>query len=99
LKNLNDVPSINLDNTLGLHKSDPVHRCSISLENESFLKRFKCSIMHPLKLFYMMYPFTKQLNSLREQANVKPIAMGNFPKISLHLVDTFFGFEVIIIIY
>ncbi|PKK59327.1 UDP-Glycosyltransferase/glycogen phosphorylase [Rhizophagus irregularis] len=61
----------------GLHKSDPMFQCNISLENESFLERFKCII----------------LNNFREQVNVKPIVMGQSPKVSLHLVDTFFGFE------
>ncbi|GBC09748.1 hypothetical protein RclHR1_09090006 [Rhizophagus clarus] len=77
----------------GLHKSDPMFRCNISLENESFLERFKCIIIFPLKLAYMMSPLLTQLNNVREQANVKPIALGNTPKISLHLIDTFFGFE------
>jgi hypothetical protein len=46
----------------------------------------------------MLYPFIKNLNNFREQVNAKPIYMGNSQKLSLHLVDTFFGFEVIILI-
>ncbi|CAB5369489.1 unnamed protein product [Rhizophagus irregularis] len=79
--------------TLGPQKTGPNSPCNVSLENESFLERFKCIIVNPFNIDYMMYPFIKKLNNFREQVNAKPIYMGNSQKLSLHLVDTFFGFE------
>ncbi|CAB4430087.1 unnamed protein product [Rhizophagus irregularis] len=79
--------------TLGPQKSGPNSLCNVSLENESFLERFKCIIVDPFKISYMLYPFIKSLNNFREQVNAKPLYMGNSQKLSLHLVDTFFGFE------
>src|SRR5581483_9647167 len=44
---LNNVPSIfiYLAAPYETHKSDPMFNCNISLENESFFKRFKCVII------------------------------------------------------
>ena len=78
------------------YKSDPILSCNISLENESFLERFKCIVMYPLHMYYTYYPFISQLNNLRKKFNPEP--RGNLPKVSLSLIDNFFGFEVIIII-
>jgi hypothetical protein len=77
------------------YKSDPMFGCNISLEHESFLERFKCIILRPLQMFYVSYPFLNQLNNLKKMVNVEP-RTTNLPKASLSLVDTFFGFEVII---
>ncbi|RIA90054.1 Glycosyltransferase Family 1 protein [Glomus cerebriforme] len=77
------------------HKSDPLFHCSISLENESFLERFRCMIIQPIKMSFIFYPLANQLNNVRKQVNIKPdqLSFGNIPKVTLALVDTFFGFE------
>ncbi|GBC09749.1 hypothetical protein RclHR1_09090007 [Rhizophagus clarus] len=77
------------------YKSDPLFGCNISLENESFLKRFKCIVMRPIQLLYTSYPFISQLNNIRKKVNVEPgrIALGNSPKVPFYLVDGFFGFD------
>ncbi|CAB4494000.1 unnamed protein product [Rhizophagus irregularis] len=41
---------------------------------------------------YTMAPLARQLNDARKQMNIKPVS-GKMPKVSLALVDTFFGFE------
>jgi hypothetical protein len=69
--------------------------CNISLENESFFERFRCALIQPLQVAYTLGPFERQLDDARSQMN-KKIASEKAPKkVSLALVDTFFGFEVI----
>ena len=82
------------------HKSDPMFHCKVSLENESFLERFKCTLIQPIRMLYFLYPYTNRLNEIRKQINVEPIFMSakRLSKTSLFLADTFFGFEVIIMI-
>ncbi|RGB39520.1 Glycosyltransferase Family 1 protein [Rhizophagus diaphanus] len=36
------------------YKSDPMIHCNISLENESFLERFKCTIIRPLHIISLL---------------------------------------------
>ena len=81
------------------YKSDPMFHCKVSLENESFLERFKCTLIQPFRMLYLIYPYANQLNEIRKQINVEPIFMSakRLSKTSLFLADTFFGFEVIII--
>ncbi|PKC00023.1 hypothetical protein RhiirA5_365961, partial [Rhizophagus irregularis] len=49
------------------YKSDPMFGCNISLENESFFERFRCTLIQPLQITYAYRPFTRQLNDIREQ--------------------------------
>ncbi|PKY40268.1 UDP-Glycosyltransferase/glycogen phosphorylase [Rhizophagus irregularis] len=76
------------------YKSDPLYGCNISLENEPFLKRFKCIAMHPFQVYFAAHSFIDQLNDIRKKINVEPglIALGNSPRIPFYLVDGFFGF-------
>ncbi|GBB97468.1 hypothetical protein RclHR1_00030025 [Rhizophagus clarus] len=76
------------------YKSDPIFGCKISLENESILERFRCSFVQILRYIYSISDMTKELNDIRKQMNVEPdqMALGS-SKVSLTLVDTFFGFE------
>ncbi|CAB5321891.1 unnamed protein product [Rhizophagus irregularis] len=74
------------------YKNDPMFGCNISLENESFFERFRCALIQPLQIAYTMAPLARQLNDARKQMNIKPVS-GKMPKVSLALVDTFFGFE------
>ncbi|CAG8718487.1 11053_t:CDS:2, partial [Rhizophagus irregularis] len=71
------------------YKSDPVFGCNISLENEPFFERFRCALVQPLQIAYAYRPFTRQLNDIRDQMNIKSVS----GKVSLALIDTFFGFE------
>ncbi|PKK76060.1 UDP-Glycosyltransferase/glycogen phosphorylase [Rhizophagus irregularis] len=71
------------------YKSDPVFGCNISLENEPFFERFRCALIQPLQIAYAYRPFTRQLNDIRDQMNIKSVS----GKVSLALIDTFFGFE------
>ncbi|CAB4431838.1 unnamed protein product [Rhizophagus irregularis] len=71
------------------YKSDPVFGCNISLENESFFERFRCALIQPLQIAYAYRTFTRQLNDIRDQMNIKSVS----GKVSLALIDTFFGFE------
>ncbi|GBB83427.1 hypothetical protein RclHR1_10150004 [Rhizophagus clarus] len=75
------------------YKSDPFFGCNaISLENESFFERFKCSLIRPLEKAYVYWSPGRQLNNIRNQMNIKA-ASENLSKLSLALIDTFFGFE------
>ncbi|RGB39393.1 Glycosyltransferase Family 1 protein [Rhizophagus diaphanus] len=74
------------------YKSDPMFGCNISLENESFFERFRCTLIQPLKIAYAYEPFVRQLNDIRDQMNIKTVS-EIVPKVSLALIDTFFGFE------
>ena len=81
------------------HKSDPMFHCKVSLENESFLERFKCTLIQPIRMLYLMvYHYVNQLSEIRKQINVEHVFMSanRLSKTSLYLADTFFGFEVII---
>ncbi|CAB4493998.1 unnamed protein product [Rhizophagus irregularis] len=73
------------------YKDDPVYGCNTSLENESFFERFRCALIQPLQVASKLGPFAHQLNDIRKQMNIEP--SGKIPKVSLSLVDTFFGFE------
>ncbi|GBC19296.2 glycosyltransferase family 1 protein [Rhizophagus irregularis DAOM 181602=DAOM 197198] len=74
------------------YKSDPIFGCNISLENESFFERFRCTLIQPLEIAYAYKPFVRQLNDIRDQMNIKSVS-EIVPKVSLALIDTFFGFE------
>ncbi|CAB5185782.1 uncharacterized protein OCT59_005835 [Rhizophagus irregularis] len=74
------------------YKSDPMFGCNISLENESFFERFRCTLIQPLQITYAYRPFTRQLNDIREQMNIKSVS-GKVPKVTLALINIFFGFE------
>ena len=80
------------------YKSDPLFHCSVSLENESFLERFICTVLRPIHWTFLKTSMVNQLNDLRKQINVdpSPIIFERLSRTSLVLVDTFFGFEVII---
>ena len=78
------------------YKSDPLFGCNISLENESFLERFRCTILQPLHIAFTLGHHANKLNDLREKMNVKSRS-GKVPKTDLALIDTFFGFEVILL--
>ncbi|RIA90049.1 Glycosyltransferase Family 1 protein [Glomus cerebriforme] len=77
------------------YKSDPILHCNTSLENASFFERFRCTIIQPIKMVFTMYPFANQLNNMRKQFNVESssVGTGDLRRISLYLLDTFFGFE------
>ncbi|PKK60367.1 hypothetical protein RhiirC2_761879, partial [Rhizophagus irregularis] len=74
------------------YNSDPMYGCNISLENESIFERFRCALIQPLKIAYAYGPFMRKLNDIRDQMNIKSVS-GTVPKVSLALIDTFFGFE------
>ncbi|CAB5322183.1 unnamed protein product [Rhizophagus irregularis] len=74
------------------YKSDPLMGCNISLENESFFERFRCTLIQPLQIAYVFGPFARRLSDIRDQMNIKSVS-GKVPKVSLALIDTFFGFE------
>jgi hypothetical protein len=78
------------------YKSDPFYNCNISSENESILERFRC-LFQFFRYIYSLRVLTDELNDIRKQLNVKTgsIIIRSL-KASLVLVDTFFGFEVII---
>ena len=80
------------------YKSDPAFRCGISLENESFLERIKCTFMLPIRMLYLVYPLTNQLKDIRKQLDIEPVLMSlrRLSKTSIIFVDAFFGLEVII---
>lgn len=80
------------------YKSDPMFGCNISLEDASILERFRCNFIEPLLFIYSFNSIMNQMNDVRKQMNVEPgnISFGRGAKSSLILVDTFFGFEVII---
>lgn len=82
-----------------MHKSDPTLRCHVSLENGSFFERFRCIIIEPIRMLYVTNPFINRLNDVRKQINVESVftSAGRLLRTSLVLVDTFFGFEVIMI--
>jgi hypothetical protein len=75
-----------------------MYHCKISLEDETFLERFRCTVIQPIRVLYLVYPFLSQLNDVRKQVNADPVfmSMRRLSKVSLILADTFFGFEVII---
>ncbi|RIA90055.1 Glycosyltransferase Family 1 protein [Glomus cerebriforme] len=77
------------------YKSDPIFRCNISMENESFLERFRCTVIQPLRMVNYIYPFITGLNDIRKQIDVEPVFLSvrRLTQTSLILVDTFFGFE------
>ncbi|UZO13367.1 uncharacterized protein OCT59_004867 [Rhizophagus irregularis] len=74
------------------YNSDPMYGCNISLENESIFERFRCALIQPLKIAYAYGPLMCKLNDIRDQMNIKSVS-GTVPKVSLALIDTFFGFE------
>ncbi|GBB83424.1 hypothetical protein RclHR1_10150001 [Rhizophagus clarus] len=74
------------------YKSDPLYGCDVSLENKSFFERFRCTIIQPLQIAYELGPLGRQLNNIRKQMNIKTVS-GKVPKVSLALIDTYFGFE------
>ena len=76
------------------YKSDPLFGCDISLENESFLERFRCILIQPLQIAYHLNSVINKLNNIRKQMNVETVSR-QIPKVNLALIDTFFGFEVI----
>ncbi|CAG8750990.1 14736_t:CDS:2, partial [Funneliformis mosseae] len=71
------------------YKSDPIFGCNVSLENASFLERFRCTIISPLQ---MIYHFS-QLNVKEKLKGNSFMAKDRLPKASLLLADTYFGFE------
>ncbi|UZO18462.1 uncharacterized protein OCT59_009775 [Rhizophagus irregularis] len=77
------------------YKSDPIYNCNISLENESFMERFKCTVIQPLRMLSIMYPILNQLNDLRNQLGAEPVFVSSkrLAQSSLIFIDTFFGFE------
>ncbi|CAG8744121.1 7348_t:CDS:2, partial [Funneliformis mosseae] len=68
------------------YKSDPIFGCNVSLENASFLERFRCTIISPLQTIY-------QLNVKEKLKGYSFMAKDRLPKASLLLVNTYFGFE------
>ncbi|KAF0509355.1 UDP-Glycosyltransferase/glycogen phosphorylase [Gigaspora margarita] len=76
------------------YKSDPLHGCHVTMENESFYDRFKCAIISPFKPLWTLMSLESELNKQRVNLGVEPYwdprsRMNNI----LFLVDTFFGFE------
>ncbi|POG77038.1 glycosyltransferase family 1 protein, partial [Rhizophagus irregularis DAOM 181602=DAOM 197198] len=62
------------------YKSDPVFGCNISLENEPFFERFRCALVQPLQIAYAYRPFTRQLNDIRDQMNIKSVSGKELPQ-------------------
>ncbi|GBB95872.1 hypothetical protein RclHR1_02630017 [Rhizophagus clarus] len=71
------------------YKSDPLYGCDVELENKSFFGRFWCAAIQPLIVSYTLKPSENRLDDIRRQLNIKSAS-----KVSLALIDTFFGFEI-----
>jgi hypothetical protein len=73
-------------------------RCGVSLENESLLERFRCTVIQPIQWLPLLRSSVSQLNDIRKEINVDPAPTSaeRLSKTSLTLVNTFFGFDVII---
>ncbi|PKC56920.1 hypothetical protein RhiirA1_428832, partial [Rhizophagus irregularis] len=54
------------------YKSDPMYGCNISLENESFFERFRCTLIQPLQIAYAYGPSIRKLNDIKGQMNINP---------------------------
>ncbi|CAI2176494.1 17349_t:CDS:2 [Funneliformis geosporum] len=65
------------------YKSDPMFDCNVSLENDSFLERFRCTIINPLQTLYEM----------KRENGHNFMSKDRLSTTSLLLADTYFGFE------
>ncbi|CAG8457950.1 18783_t:CDS:2 [Acaulospora morrowiae] len=65
------------------------------MENESFLNRFRCAIIEPVRFAFGMWSINEDLNKIWAQTGVDTVINTyEIIKNSLFLVNTFFGFEV-----
>jgi hypothetical protein len=76
------------------YRSDPMMGCHANMEKETFLKRFRCAIITPIQINYVLSPYTKKLDELRESVGISSSNFFEKLQNSLFLADTFFGFEV-----
>lgn len=77
------------------YRSEVWYNCHVNMENESFINRFRCAIIEPIKSISEMLSSIEELNKLRSTLGIKPVH-NPFERIkdSLFLVNTFFGLEV-----
>jgi hypothetical protein len=68
--------------------------CNVNMEQETFLKRFKCAIITPIQMHYILSPYIEELNELRRSVGITNSNFYEKLQNSLFLADTFFGFEV-----
>ncbi|CAI2166617.1 8763_t:CDS:2 [Funneliformis geosporum] len=71
----------------------PMMGCHVNMEREPFLERFRCAIIAPIQMNYVLSPYTKRLNELRKSLDVSNSESFEKLQNSLFLADTFFGFE------
>ncbi|CAG8567178.1 14385_t:CDS:2 [Acaulospora colombiana] len=77
------------------YRSEVWYDCHVSMENESFLNRFRCAIIEPMRFAFGMRSVDEELNEIRVQVGVNTaINPYEIVRNSLFLADTFFGFEV-----
>ncbi|CAG8556600.1 14282_t:CDS:2 [Funneliformis mosseae] len=75
------------------YKSDPMMGCHVNMERETFLERFRCAVIAPIQMNYVLSPHTKRLNELRKSIDISNSKSFEKLQNSLFLADTFFGFE------
>ncbi|CAG8477950.1 17758_t:CDS:2, partial [Racocetra persica] len=76
------------------YKSDPMFGCHANMEHESFIERFRCAIITPLRIIYKSRDYMIELNEIRSTVGVAPTSNSiERIKDTLFFADTFFGFE------
>ncbi|CAG8819685.1 3449_t:CDS:2, partial [Cetraspora pellucida] len=77
------------------YKSEVWYNCHVNMENESFVNRFRCAIIEPIRSISEMWSSIDALNELRSTVGIRPVH-NPFERMknSLFLVNTFFGLEV-----
>ncbi|RIA81462.1 Glycosyltransferase Family 1 protein [Glomus cerebriforme] len=76
------------------YKSDPMIGCHVNMEQETFLKRFKCAIITPIQINYILSPYVKELDELKKSVGISSSNFFEKLQNSLFLANTFFGFEI-----
>ncbi|CAJ0824865.1 6794_t:CDS:2 [Entrophospora sp. SA101] len=74
--------------------SDPVHGCSINMENESFLERLKCFVFPKIKMYQAYKTISSEMNEKRAESGIPDVNVFERYANILFLIDGFFGFEV-----
>ncbi|CAG8460061.1 8827_t:CDS:2 [Acaulospora morrowiae] len=84
-----------LASTFTSYRSEVLYKCHVNMENESFLNRFRCAIIEPVRFAFGMWSINEDLNNIRAQTGVDTVINTyEIIKSSLFLANTFFGFEV-----
>ncbi|CAG8621806.1 11879_t:CDS:2, partial [Scutellospora calospora] len=76
------------------YKSDPSFGCHANMEHESFIERFRCAIIMPMKIIYKSRKYMNELNEMRATIGIAPTSNSiEKIKIPFFLLIHFFGFE------